>query len=283
MWHRPQSLAVALDLLATAAERPGVIAGGTDLMVERQLGKAAAPDAWLDLSAVPELQGIDADADTLRIGAATPLRSVAQHREIQARWPMLAASAGLTGATPIQNRATLGGNLVNASPAADNPPVLLAYGAALELASARGTRRLPVAEFYTGYRRTVLAADELVTAVYLPAPAANARQYSRKVGTRQAQAIAKLSLAALYGCDAAGRITAARFGMASVAPTPTGLPRLAEWLVGKNPAEVDPTALREPLSRDIAPIDDVRSTGTYRLETAARLIGVALTHTSANR
>jgi xanthine dehydrogenase FAD-binding subunit len=276
MWQKPTSLAAALALLAEATSRPCVIAGGTDLMVERQLGNAAAPDAWLDLSAIPELQGIDADADTLRIGAATPLRAVAGHSGVQARWPMLTASAALTGATPIQNRATLGGNLVNASPAADNPPALLAYGAELELASARGTRRLPVAEFYTGYRRTVLGADELVTAVYLPAPDAKARQYYRKVGTRQAQAIAKLSLAALYELDAAGNIAVVRFGMASVAPTPTVLPQLAGWLLGQSPSAVDPAALRKQLSRDIAPIDDIRSTGTYRLQSAARLIEESL-------
>jgi CO/xanthine dehydrogenase FAD-binding subunit len=280
MWQKPTSLAAALALLAEATSRPCVIAGGTDLMVERQLGKAAAPDAWLDLSAIPELQGIDAGADTLRIGAATPLRAVAGHSGVQARWPMLAASAALTGATPIQNRATLGGNLVNASPAADNPPALLAYGAELELASARGTRRLPVAEFYTGYRRTVLGADELVTAVYLPAPDAKAHQYYRKVGTRQAQAIAKLSLAALYELDAAGNIAVVRFGMASVAPTPTALPQFAGWLLGQSPSAVDPAALREQLSRDIAPIDDIRSTGTYRLQTAARLIEESLAGTA---
>ncbi|MEJ2654378.1 MAG: FAD binding domain-containing protein [Acidihalobacter sp.] len=276
MWQKPTSLAAALALLAEATSRPCVIAGGTDLMVERQLGKAAAPDAWLDLSAIPELQGIDASADTLRIGAATPLRAVAGHSGVQARWPMLTASAALTGATPIQNRATLGGNLVNASPAADNPPALLAYGAELELASGRGTRRLPVAEFYTGYRRTVLGADELVTAVYLPTPDAKARQYYRKVGTRQAQAIAKLSLAALYGLDAVGNIAVVRFGMASVAPTPTVLSQLAGWLLGQSPSAVDPAALRKQLSRDIAPIDDIRSTGTYRLQTAARLIEESL-------
>lgn len=280
MWHRPRSLASALDLLADAATRPCIVAGATDLMVGLRLGKARTPEDWVDLSAVPELHGIDSADDMLRIGAATPLGVVARHSDVLARWPMLASSAALTGATPIQNRATLGGNLVNASPAADNPPVLLAYDAELELAGAGGTRRLPVAEFYTGYRKTVLAADELVVAVHLPAPDVQARQYYRKVGTRQAQAIAKLSLAALYELDASGHIAVARFGMASVAPTPAALPQLADWLLGKQPAAVDPTALREHIAYDISPIDDIRSIRAYRLETAARLAEEALTHAS---
>ncbi len=272
MWARPQSLAEALRLLDSAPQRPCVIAGGTDLMVERRLGKTPPPESWLDLGAVAELHGIEAGADSLRIGATTTLRAIGAHPEVRARWPMLAASAAVTGATPIQNRATLGGNVVNASPAADNPPVLLAYGAELELAGPHGTRRLPYAQFHTGYRQTALAADELLLAVHLPAPAADACQYFRKVGTRQAQAIAKLSLAALYETDADGRIAAARFGLASVAPTPTGLPQLAAWLNGKLPAEIDPAAIREHVASDIAPIDDIRSSGRYRLETAARLV-----------
>ncbi|WP_455383887.1 FAD binding domain-containing protein [Acidihalobacter prosperus] len=282
MWARPQSLAEALRLLEEASERPCVIAGGTDLMVERQLGKTPPPESWLDLGAVDELRGIEAGADSLRIGATATLRAVGAHPEIRARWPMLAASAALTGATPIQNRATLGGNIVNASPAADNPPVLLAYGAELELAGPRGTRRLPYAQFHTGYRRTALAADELLVAVRLPAPAPGVRQYFRKVGTRQAQAIAKLSLAALYEFDAEGRIAAARFGMASVAATPAGLPQLAAWLCGRDPAAVDPAALGECLARDIAPIDDIRSSGRYRLQTAARLVLESLAPQSAH-
>ncbi|APZ43268.1 FAD binding domain-containing protein [Acidihalobacter ferrooxydans] len=280
MWHKPTTLADALTLLAEAAKRPCVIAGGTDLMVERQLGKTVTPEAWLDVSALNALHEIDAAPDTLRIGAATSLRTVARHADVQARWPMLAASAALTGATPIQNRATLGGNLVNASPAADNPPVLLAYGAEIELASVRGIRLLPLTEFYTGYRQTVLAADELVIAVRLPTPPENARHYYRKVGTRQAQAIAKLSLAALYELDAAGKITAMRCGMASVAATPAALPGLAAWLRGQTPATVDPAALRAQLALEITPIDDIRSTRAYRLEVAARLIEDSLTDLS---
>lgn len=272
MWTRPQSLAEALRLLDSTPQRPCVIAGGTDLMVERRLGKTPPPESWLDLGAVAELRGIEADADSLRIGATATLQAVGAHPEVRARWPMLAASAALTGATPIRNRATLGGNIVNASPAADNPPVLLAYGAELELAGPHGTRRLPYAQFHNGYRRTALAAYELLVAVHLPSPVAGSHQYFRKVGTRQAQAIAKLSLAALYETDAGGRIATARFGLASVAPTPTGLPQLAAWLGGRQPAEIDQAGVRERVARDIAPIDDIRSSGRYRLETAARLV-----------
>ena len=271
-WHRPHTLEQALALLAEAPIRPCVIAGGTDLMVERRLGRLPAPNDWLDLGEVSALHGISCDARELHIGAATPLRDIVRHPDVRARWPMLAASTAQTGAVTIQNRATLGGNLVNASPAADNPPVLLAYGAEVELASLRGSRRVPLSDFHTGYRQTAIAADELLVAVHVPAPPPRARWYYRKVGTRAAQAIAKLSLAALYELDSDGVLASARLGMASVAPVPAALTALAAWLRGQRPRSVDPAALRRQLAHEIAPVDDIRSTRDYRLETAARLL-----------
>ncbi|MEJ2686147.1 MAG: FAD binding domain-containing protein, partial [Gammaproteobacteria bacterium] len=131
MWFSPDSLDGAAALLAEHGAGLRIIAGGTDLMVERKLGAADPATGWLDLSRVQVLNGITTEGGALRIGAATPLRSIGQDPDVRACFPMLAQSAAVTGATPIQNRATLGGNIANASPAADNPPVMLAYRASV--------------------------------------------------------------------------------------------------------------------------------------------------------
>ncbi len=276
MWFSPDSLAGATALLAEHGEALRVIAGGTDLMVERKLGGADPAAGWLDISRLPPLKGISTEGGGLRIGAATSLRRIGQSAEVRARFPLLAASAAVTGATPIQNRATLGGNLANASPAADNPPALLVYDASVELTGPAGTRRLPYREFHLGYKRTARRPDELLAAVHLPAPpASGAVQFYRKVGTRQAQAIAKLSLAALLVWDG-GRLASAAFGLASVAPVPAQLPTLGAWLVGKEPGQIRPDTVRELLAKDIQPLDDIRSTAAYRREVAARLVMQAL-------
>lgn len=276
MWVSPDSLAGAAALLAEHGSDLRVIAGGTDLMVERKLGGADPAAGWLDISRLPTLKGISAEGDGLRIGAATSLRRIGQSAEVRARFPLLAASATVTGAIPIQNRATLGGNIANASPAADNPPVLLAYDASVELTGPDVSRRVPYREFHLGYKRTVRRPDELLAAVHLPTPpASGAVQFYRKVGTRQAQAIAKLSLAAVLVWDG-DRLASAAFGLASVAPVPAQLPTLSAWLVGKGLGQIEPDTVRELLTRDIQPLDDIRSTAAYRREVAARLVMQAL-------
>lgn len=278
MWARPRTLAEATRLLSSTDDAWCIIAGGTDLMVERRLQPAADAGGWLDIGAVRELHGIETGGDgSLRIGACVTLRVIARDLGVRKRYPLLAASAALTGALPIQNRATLGGNIANASPAADNPPALLAYAAEIELAGPNGTRRLPYREFHLDYKRTCLGPDELISAVHLPAPTPEPTiQFYRKVGTRQAQAIAKLSLAARLTLDSGGTIAAARFGLASVGPVPAALPVVEAWLRGQHPAAVDADILRTQLAQDIRPLDDIRSTAAYRLEVAARLLLTAL-------
>ena len=153
-WTRPRHLPEALEILAAAPGPYRVISGGTDLMVERHLAPERRPESWLDISGLQELQGLQITEEGIRIGAATSLEAIRRHAEVVAHWPMLAASAAVTGAPPIQNRATLGGNVCNASPAADNAPALLAYGARLEIAHHCGSRWLPYGDFHQGYRKT---------------------------------------------------------------------------------------------------------------------------------
>lgn len=269
-WYRPRDLAEALAVKAQWGERVRTLAGGTDLMVGWHLASEPVPPC-LDLGAVGELRAICETADAVVIGAAAPCSAIAADPRIRSDWPMLAQSAGLTGSIGIQNRATLGGNVMNASPAADNPPVLLAYGASLHLASASGRRVVDYAQFHSGYRRTVARADELVVAVELPRPPRTATVWYRKVGTRRAQAISKVALAACLHWDGP-RIARARFGFASLAPVPALALALARAVEGQAPQALDRGALARALAEDFQPIDDVRSTAVYRRQVALNLV-----------
>ncbi len=277
-WMRPSTLDAALKLLADAA--PGhyqIISGGTDVMVTQQaVASGRACRAWLDVSAIPELKKVENTPEGIRIGAGVALSVLRRHPLIQKHWPMLAASAAVTGAAPIQNRATLGGNICNASPAADNSPVLLAYGAYLETAGRLARRNLAYDCFHIGYRQTALAADELLTAIVIPYPPQGVLSYYRKVGTRAAQAIAKVGVAVMIHTKNQCLITEARFGLASVAATPCTLPAVSDYLQGKDIHSLQETMVREKVRSDIAPIKDIRSTAEYRLEIASRLVWHAI-------
>lgn len=265
----------ALQVLARYGAACRIIAGATDIMVgSRQ--DLTADSHWLDISGLTAFSGIRRVDGWVRIGALTTCRTLTRHTTILQHYPMLAASAAETGSYAIQNRATLGGNIANASPAADNPPVLLAYGAEIELTSLHGKRRLPYAEFHLGYRRTAQKADELISALYLPVDTGRpVTTFYQKVGTRNAQAISKVSVAAWIARKNDGAITTARFGLASVGPTPQTLPTLSAWLSAHGTVP-EPRLLNDLVATDIHPQDDIRSTRAYRLHVACSLIARAL-------
>jgi CO/xanthine dehydrogenase FAD-binding subunit len=186
-------------------------------------------------------------------------------------FPMLGQAARETGGIAIQNRGTVGGNIANASPAADTPPALLAYGAEVELVSADGTRRVPYAEFHTGYKQTVMRADELIAAVLLPKPSEGARHFYRKVGTRRAQAISKVCFAAVAEVEGES-LAEVRVALGSVAPVVLRCRRTEGVLRGRGlDGEVSRAALEE-LGREVTPIDDIRSTARYRTRVAQNLL-----------
>jgi CO/xanthine dehydrogenase FAD-binding subunit len=256
----PRSLDEALDLLAKA---PGVwrpFAGGTDLMVLFEAGKLDHR-RFLSIWRLPELRGISAAAESVTLGALTTYTDVLRHEVLSREFPLLAEAARNTGGIATQNRGTLGGNIVNASPAADSPPALLVYDAELELVSARGSRRLPYRDFHTGYKQMQIAPDELLARIHLRRDTARWRQYYRKVGTRKAQAISKVCFAGLMD-RASGE---ARIALASVAPVPLrclGTERaIAE---GRDPMAA--------LAAEISPIDDIRSVAAYRRRVAQNLL-----------
>lgn len=268
-WTRPASLAEALARLA-AAPPPIPIAGGTDLMVAIAFGTLTGGHL-LDLRGLDELRGIELAPEETRLGALTTYTDVLGHPALAGRHPLLAAAARVSGAWAIQNRGTLGGNIANASPAADSPPALLAGGARVELASRRGRRWVDYAVFHTGYRQTVRAGDELITRIALPAPPPGTVHFYRKVGARRAQAISKVGLAA-SATVAGGRLTGVRIGLGAVAPTPVRAGRAEAALEGQAPEAADRRETVAALAADIAPIDDPRSTAGYRRRVAGALL-----------
>lgn len=279
-FHRARSVVEALELMAARAEKGEAtvpLAGGTDWVVGQHLAAAHEEELplVLDLSGLDELTGIVHDDASVTIGAATSYLALRRDEWLRQRVPLLTDMAATVGAVQIQSRGTLGGNLATGSPAADGVAALAALDAEVLLASVRGTRPVPMASFYAGYKKTMMAKDELIVALHFTAPSEGAHQYFRKVGTRRAQAISKVALAALLERDG-DRVTRAGFGMASVAPTVALLPEVRA-LAKKTPlAAITREALDAATLAGISPIDDVRSTAVYRRHVACVLVREAV-------
>jgi CO/xanthine dehydrogenase FAD-binding subunit len=271
----PSTLPEICDLLAERSARGGetvMLAGGTDWYVERhaQLPLAGAP-LVIDLTRVAALRTIDLHGDRLVLGSATTYEDLRRSPVVSVRAPLLAEMAATVGAAQIQARGTLAGNLATGSPAADGVAALAALDAEIVLASRAGERRVPLTGFYTGYRRTVRRPDELIARIEVDLPGRPSHQAWRKVGTRSAQAISKVALAGI-AVVADGRVARIGLGMASVAPTTSFLPSVRALALGRSPRELSGADLDEATGRDIAPIDDIRSTAAYRLHVARALV-----------
>ncbi len=266
-WIRPASVD---DALAARAAHPDstLLAGGTDLMVGDNIG---APPGVIDLFGLDGLTGI-ADADGgVRIGAAATFADILASELVAERAPLLAAAAREIGALQIQARGTIGGNVGTSSPVGDSLPALMALDAVVELASSQGRRELPYADFCTGYRTTALAADELIVAVRIP-PTDGLRQFWRKVGTRRAQSISKVAMAAAARLDG-GAIVHVRIAFAAVKERPVRALETERAIIGG----WNPDSVAAAVAKDISPIDDVRSTADYRSAVAANLVRRFLT------
>jgi len=272
---RPQSLEEALRELGAEGSR--ALAGGTDLVNSIKIN-LLQPRRLVWLLGITELAAIRSDGGGLRIGAGARLAAVEAHREVLARFPALAEAVNVIGGAQIRNMATLAGNLCNASPGADTPPILLALGAEVELASlgrsagreALQRRTLPLGGFFTGPKRTVLRPGELLTEIRLPAPPGGSGAAFKRLA-RVSLDIAKINCAAFIARDG-DTITGVRVALGSVAPTPVRAPAVEAVLKGERGGA---KLFREAASRvgeDIAPIDDVRSTAEYRRRVAAALV-----------
>lgn len=267
---RPRTLAEALAARATHPDWL-VVAGGTDLMVGAL--HRAPPPGVIDVFGIRELQGIHRLELKVRIGAGTTYAQLLENTLVSRVFPSLHQACAEVGALQIQARGTLGGNMATSSPVGDTLPCLLALDAQVVLVSAtNGERRVPYHAFCTGYRKVDLREDELIVAVELPEPIPGTVQVWRKVGTRKAQAISKVMLAATGYVDAAGRISRARVALGAVADRPIRLRAVEALLLGQAPTEALAAGAADAVRAAITPITDVRSTKEYRLDVAARLV-----------
>ncbi len=266
----PGNLPAVLDLLASAPGEWTPIAGGTEVMVAFAAGRLSA-QKLVNLWGIPDLRFIRATANSMVIGACTTFLDLRAHAVLAAEFPIIAKSAGWIGSIANQGRATLGGNLANGSPAADSSPALLVYDAEIEMISKSGSRRIPYAEFHTGYKRNVMAPYELLYAIHLPRRFANHRHYIRKVGTRRAMAISKVALAATALLEN-GAVSEIRLAAASLAPFPTRLNTTEAVLLGQLLTKETVLAAARTLLAEAQPIDDIRSTANYRKHVAANLL-----------
>ena len=261
------------EAVALLAREPGVwkpFAGGTDLMVLLEAGKLPHQN-YLNIWGLDELRGIEATDSHVTLGALTTYTQVQADPVLRSEFLMLCQAASETGGLAIQNRGTIGGNIVNASPAADSPPALLAYDAELELASSSGSRWVSYHGFHTGYKKMLLRPEELVTRIRLPRQTKNQLQHYRKVGTRKAQAISKICFA---GTATMNKTTVAdvRVVFGSVAPVPLRCVATENVLRGQKLDTERFAAARQALAKEIVPIDDIRSTKNYRLQVSLNLL-----------
>jgi len=255
--HEPRTLREALRLLRDEGPLTP-LAGCTDVYVGFNAGTVRAR-AFLDISRLSALRRIREESGLLVVGALATYTDIIRSRLVRSRLPMLAAAAREVGGPQVQHRGTLGGNIANGSPAGDALPVLAAADAVLVLVSAGGERRVPFTGFHTGYRASVLRADELIAAVEVPP--VEGKQWFRKVGTRAAQAISKVVMAAV-------RNDAPRIALGSVAPTVVRVPRTEAALA----SDAGIAEAQRVLAEEIHPIDDVRSTAAYRRRVATNLL-----------
>jgi carbon-monoxide dehydrogenase medium subunit len=265
----PTSLDEALRLLAaTDGLRP--IAGGTDLMVQITGELAPPPERVLDIWKLDELRGINLEDGHLTIGALATYTDIRNSAEVAANLPALAECAATIGAAQIQNRGTIGGNIVNASPAGDTLPVLLATDAQIVLRNEERQREVAAADFWPSYRVTQRQSDELVVGVRIPLPAGRQVRF-RKVGTRRAQAISKVVMALAWREDG-GVWRDVRVAIGSVAPTPVRARETERVLEGAAPRETTADHAAATIAGEVHPIDDVRSTADYRRVVTARIL-----------
>ena len=266
----PSSLDEALNVLA---RKPGVwqpFAGGTDLMVLLEAGKLPHKN-YLNIWHLAELRGIEVSSDHVTLGALTTYTEVQSNSILRAEFPMLCQAASETGGLAIQNRGTLGGNIANASPAADSPPALLAYDAQLELISKNASRWVPYVGFHTGYKQMIMRPDELLRRIRVPRSAKDLTHYYRKVGTRKAQAISKVCFAGTAGIYK-GTVADVRIALGSVAPIPLRCVKTEDALRGVKIDQGIIEQAKAALAGEIVPIGDIRSTKNYRFRVTLNLL-----------
>jgi CO/xanthine dehydrogenase FAD-binding subunit len=264
----PQTLDEALEALGKQPDGARIIAGGTD-MIPRMRSRMVAPTLLVDLRLLG-LDGIKVNGNGIRIGASSTHTNILESDMLAEHCPALVEAVKDIAGPPVRNRGTVGGNLVNASPAADLAPPLLVYDAVAVVVKADAERGVRLAEFFTGPGQTVLAADEILTEIRIPAIPQNTASKFIKLGKRKAMAIAVVSAAARLTLNEAGKITQARIALGSVAPTPMRAFKAEAMLEGQMPSEELFTEAGQVASSEASPISDIRASGDYR----KKMVGV---------
>ncbi len=270
----PKDMDHALKILS---DEPGVwspIAGGTDIMVQFESG-LIQNNKFLNIANIKDFKGIEETEDHIKIGALTTFFEISKNLAIRTEFPLLYKASEEIGTIAIQNRATLGGNIANASPVADSLPVLLVYDAEIELVSGTAARLVKVEDFFLGYKKMNMEKNELIKSVKLKKLKLTDKTelvyYYRKVGARLAQTISKVSIAALAK-TVNDKVTDARIAFGSVAPVPVRCIK-TESLLRKQIVNSNIIAqAKSKMLDEISPIDDIRSTAAYRKKVAENLL-----------
>ena len=284
MWqayHCVRSIDEALALLAAHGREARIVAGGTDLIIEMERGGHPQLQTLIDITRVPGLDDITLENGWITLGPLVTHNHVVGSQLIRERATPLAQASWEVGAPQIRNRATIAGNLITASPANDTITPLIALGAELTLQSARGQRRLRLEEFYSGFRQTVLQADELLRAIHVPALSEGERGIFLKLGLRRAQAISVVDVALVLARQADGKVSEARIALGSVAPTIIRVPPAEAFLHGKELTPTVISAAARIAGEQPAPINDVRGSAAYRSEMIKVLVAKALRRLAA--
>jgi len=274
-YHRPATLEEAWQLLV-AEPRAAILAGGTDLMVHlRQPQRGRRPPAVINVKRIRDLDGIEVGASAIRLGALTSLTALIEHPIIQTEYPILPFTARYMGSPAIRHLATVGGNVCNASPAADLSPVLLVLDAEVGIVGPGGARRLPLDRFFLGPGQTALAPGELLAWLEFPRKHGGWTVRYERLDVRRAMDIAIVGVALALRLEGT-RVVEARVALGAVAPTPRRVPEAEAALVegGLGPAAIERTA--ELAMAAAQPIDDVRATAAYRREMVGTLVRRAL-------
>jgi CO/xanthine dehydrogenase FAD-binding subunit len=266
----PRNLDAALEMLAREPAVWRHIAGGTDLMVLLEAGKLPHRK-FVSIWKFGELRGIAVTPESLSIGALSTYTEIQRSEILQREFPLLCRAASETGSVATQNRGTIGGNIANASPAADSPPALMVYDAEIELISSNGARRVAYGDFHTGYKKMQIRDDELIGRIHLHRGSKRNKEYFRKVGTRRAQAISKICFAAAASVER-GRISDVRIALGSVAPTVLRGTETEKILGSEKLTSALLKTAQETLGHEISPIDDMRSSAVYRRRVAQNLL-----------
>ncbi|MDR3237773.1 MAG: xanthine dehydrogenase family protein subunit M [Spirochaetia bacterium] len=273
---QPDSLEEVLSLMSANREKAKIAAGGTDLIVQLRRREIPTPDYVLDIKKISLLKNLTADQQGLKIGALVPIAEIAASESVKKNFQALAQSSINIASPQIRNRATFTGNICNAVPSADSAPPLLVLDASVKLKSVKGERSVPIAEFFTGVRKTAISPDEIVTEIFVPQPASGAKSIYHKHSQRHSMDLALVG-AAVYSIKEGDTCREIRIALGAVAPTPMRAAKAEKILSGHKVTQQLIDEAAHSAAAECSPIDDHRASAEYRRDMVQVLVRRALT------